>query len=88
MNDISPATKKSATEAADNVGSGPLNRYRSAVSTGEIQSDVAQIEAMTGLQTLFEELTKQEVDLGVLARFFSKQKQTTIPGLSAVARRS
>ena len=81
MNDISPATKKSATEAADNVGSGPLNRYRSAVSTGEIQSDVAQIEAMTGLQTLFEELTKQEVDPGVLARFFSKQKQTTIPGL-------
>lgn len=76
MNDMSPATKSAAI-----AGSGPLERYQLAVSTGEIHSDSAQLEAMSDLQALFEKLTKKEADPGVLARFFNKQKQETIPGL-------
>ena len=81
MNEMSCATEKFATEGAVIEVSGPLGRYQSAVSTGEIQSDIAQLEAMTDLQGLYQALTEKEDDPGILAKFFGKQKQRAIPGL-------
>jgi cell division protein ZapE len=81
MNEMRSASENCAIEETVIEGSGPLDRYQSAVSTGKIQSDIAQLEAMTHLQGLFQALTEKEDAPSILAKFFGKQKQKAIPGL-------
>ena len=60
---------------------GPLDLYQAAVSKGDIQSDVAQLEAMERLHSLYLALTKQENEPGLIAKLFAKPKRESIPGL-------
>ena len=60
---------------------GPLDLYQTAVSKGDIQSDVAQLQAMERLQSLYLALTKQENEPGLIAKLFAKPKRELIPGL-------
>ena len=60
---------------------GPLDLYQAAVSKGDIQSDVAQLQAMERLQSLYLALTKQENEPGLIAKLFAKPKRELIPGL-------
>ena len=60
---------------------GPLDLYQAAVSKGDIQSDVAQLQAMERLQSLYQALTKQENEPGLIAKLFAKPKRELIPGL-------
>ena len=60
---------------------GPLDLYQTAVSKGDIQSDVAQLQAMERLQSLYLVLTKQENEPGLIAKLFAKPKRELIPGL-------
>ena len=60
---------------------GPLDLYQGAVSRGDIQSDVAQLQAMERLQSLYLALTKQENEPGLMAKLFAKPKRELIPGL-------
>ena len=60
---------------------GPLDLYQTAVSKGDIQSDVAQLQAMERLQSLYLLLTKQENEPGLMAKLFAKPKRELIPGL-------
>ena len=60
---------------------GPLDLYQTAVSKGDIQSDVAQLEAMERLHSLYLALTKQENEPGLIAKLFAKPKRELIPGL-------
>ena len=60
---------------------GPLDLYQAAVSKGDIQSDVVQLQAMERLQSLYLALTKQENEPGLIAKLFAKPKRELIPGL-------
>ena len=60
---------------------GPPDLYQTAVSKGDIQSDVAQLQAMERLQSLYLALTKQENEPGLIAKLFAKPKRELIPGL-------
>lgn len=53
------------------MAEGPLTRYEAAVTRGEIESDVAQVEALKHLQRLYDDLLKPTPRAGFLDRLFN-----------------
>ena len=51
---------------------GPLKGYESAVSSGDIQYDEAQFNAVSHLQVLFDQLMRPPVEPGRLVSFFKR----------------
>ena len=60
---------------------GPLERYENAINVGDIVCDGAQLEAISYLQNLFDDLVEPAPRKGLISRWFHREQVNNLTGL-------